>query len=286
MGNLYVVATPIGNLQDISFRALETLKAVDFILCEDTRHSLKLLNFYDIKKPLYAYHKFNEESKALSYLETIKKGKNAALITDAGTPCISDPGSIIVNKAWKQGIKVIGVGGISALTTALSISGFDLKHFIFYGFFPRENKDKKELLSFIKQNAVDTFVFYESPKRISASLRYLYENLGNLKISLFSDLTKIHEQAYVGTLEEVLEKLEANPKKELGEYTFIIRKDFILKDESDFKLSLEAQLVELCVTKNITLKEAVNLLASILSSDRQVSKKDIYNASLNLKKFL
>lgn len=110
--------------------------------------------------------------------------------------------------------------------------------------------------------------------------------MGNLKISLFSDLTKIHEQAYVGTLEEVLEKLEANPKKELGEYTFIIRKDFILKDESDFKLSLEAQLVELCVTKNITLKEAVNLLASILSSDRQVSKKDIYNASLNLKKFL
>ncbi len=286
MGNLYVVATPIGNLQDISFRALETLKAVDFILCEDTRHSLKLLNFYDIKKPLYAYYKFNEESKALSYLEAIKKGKNAALITDAGTPCISDPGSIIVNKAWQQGIKVIGIGGISALTTALSISGFDLKHFIFYGFFPRENKDKKELLSFIKQNAVDTFVFYESPKRISASLRYLYENLGNLKISLFSDLTKIHEQAYVGTLEEVLEKLEANPKKELGEYTFIIRKDFILKDESDFKLSLEAQLVELCVTKNITLKEAVNLLASILSSDRQVSKKDIYNASLNLKKFL
>ena len=286
MGNLYVVATPIGNLQDISFRALETLKAVDFILCEDTRHSLKLLNYYGIRKPLYAYHKFNEESKALSYLEAIKNGKNAALITDAGTPCISDPGSIIVNNAWKQGIKVIGIGGISALTTALSVSGFNLKHFIFYGFFPRENKDKKELLSFIKENAVDTFVFYESPKRISTSLKYLYENLGDLKISLFSDLTKIHEQAYIGTLEEVLKELDANPKKELGEYTFIIRKNFILKDAANLQLSLEAQLVELCVTKNITLKEAVNLLASTLSSDRKVSKKDIYAASLNLKKFI
>ena len=142
MGILYVVATPIGNLGDISKRALDTLKGVDMILCEDTRHSLKLLNYYEIKKPLFPYHKFNEQEKVSSYINQIKDGKNVALITDAGTPCISDPGYIIVKRAREEGLEVIGVGGISAIITALSVSGLDTKSFAFNGFFPRESKDK------------------------------------------------------------------------------------------------------------------------------------------------
>lgn len=283
MGKLFVVGTPIGNLNDITKRQLDTLKSVDIILCEDTRHSLKLLNYYQIRNKLISYHKFNEKEKT-PYLikELINNNKNIALITDAGMPCISDPGYVLVNKARENNIEVIGVGGISAVTTSLSVSGLDCKNFSFYGFFPRENKDKKNIIKEIKQSLINVFVFYESPKRIISTLEYLKEELGIFNICVCSDLTKIHEKTYYGNLDKVLNELKNNDKSELGEYTFIIEKiekEKIKKEE----ISTEALLIDTMIKYNISMKDAIEKLNEI--SDN-LSKKDIYNASLNIKKII
>lgn len=281
MGILYVVATPIGNLDDFTKRAIDTLKQVDIILCEDTRHSLILLNHYEIKNRLMSYHKFNEKEKVTSIIEMLKKGQNIALISDAGLPCVSDPGYILVEQARLNNIPVIGVGGISASLTSLSISGIDSSSFTFYGFFPREVKDKKELISNIKKSSVKTFIFYESPKRIIKTLEFLQENLGNAKICVCSDLTKLHEKSYFGFIDEVLKELKENPNVEKGEYTFVIEN--YKKEEEKINLSIEARLIDIMITKNISLKEAIDILNK---EDHNLSKKDIYNASLNLKNIL
>lgn len=283
MGKLFVVGTPIGNLNDITKRQLDTLKSVDIILCEDTRHSLKLLNYYQIRNKLISYHKFNEKEKT-PYLikELIDNNKNIALITDAGMPCISDPGYVLVNKARENNIEVIGVGGISAVTTSLSVSGLDCKNFSFYGFFPRENKDKKNIIKEIKQSLINVFVFYESPKRIISTLEYLKEELGSFNICVCSDLTKIHEKTYYGNIDKILNELKNNDKSELGEYTFIIEKlekEEIKKEE----ISTEALLIDTMIKYNISMKDAIEKLNEI--SDN-LSKKDIYNASLNIKKII
>lgn len=283
MGKLFVVGTPIGNLNDITKRQLDTLKSVDIILCEDTRHSLKLLNYYQIRNKLISYHKFNEKEKT-PYLikELIDNNKNIALITDAGMPCISDPGYVLVNKARENNIEVIGVGGISAVTTSLSVSGLDCKNFSFYGFFPRENKDKKNIIKEIKQSLINVFVFYESPKRIISTLEYLKEELGSFNICVCSDLTKIHEKTYYGNIDKILNELKNNDKSELGEYTFIIEKlekEEIKKEE----ISTEALLIDTMIKYNISMKDAIEKLNEL--SDN-LSKKDIYNASLNIKKII
>ena len=160
MGTLYVVATPIGNLNDMTKRAIQTLKDVDIILCEDTRHSLKLLNHYEIKNKLISYHKFNEKERTQSIINYLKEDKQIAIITDAGTPCISDPGYILIKEARLNNINITPIGGISALITALSVSGLKSDNFTFYGFFPREQKDKKELIKNIKNININTFIFY------------------------------------------------------------------------------------------------------------------------------
>lgn len=280
MGKLYVVATPIGNLNDVSFRQIETLKNVNLILCEDTRQSIKLLNHYDIKNKLISYHKFNEESKSSKIINEIK-GKNidVALISDAGTPLISDPGYVITKLARENGIEVIGVPGPSAVITALSVSGFEINSFTYYGFFPRESKDKKELIKKINKSDVELFVFYESPKRIKDTLNYLKENINNLEILLCSDLTKLHEKHYYGSIEKVINELNKNPNSELGEYTFVIKKHNIITEDGN--ISIEAMLVDIIIKENINLKDAIN----ILKERTNLSKKDIYNASLNLKKY-
>lgn len=280
MGKLYVVATPIGNLNDVSFRQIETLKNVNLILCEDTRQSIKLLNHYDIKNKLISYHKFNEESKSSKIINEIK-GKNidVALISDAGTPLISDPGYVITKLARENDIEIIGIPGPSAVITALSISGFDINSFTYYGFFPRESKDKKELIKKINKSDVELFVFYESPKRIKDTLNYLKENINNLEILLCSDLTKLHEKHYYGSIEKVINELNKNPNSELGEYTFIIKKHNIITEDGN--ISIEAMLVDIIIKENINLKDAIN----ILKERTNLSKKDIYNASLNLKKY-
>lgn len=277
MGILYVVGTPIGNLSDISKRALDTLTEVDLILCEDTRHSLKLLNYYNIKNKLMAYHKFNEETKKTTIVNILKEGKNIALITDAGMPCISDPGYILVNECLENNIRVIPIGGISALTTSLAISGFDIKNFTFISFFPRETKDRKELIKDIKNSNVKVFVFYESPKRILKTINYLKEELGLIKIVVCSDLTKLHEKVYYGNIDEVLTSLKNNPNSELGEYTVIIEKNIV--KEKEIAITIEAKLVNIMLEQNLTIKEAID----VLNNNSDLSKKDIYNASLKLK---
>ena len=270
MGKLFIVGTPIGNLNDVTKRQLETLENVDIILCEDTRHSLKLLNFYKIKNKLISYHKFNEKEKS-PYLidEIIKNNKNIALITDAGMPCISDPGYILVKQARENNIEVIGVGGISAVTTALSISGLDTKNFSFYGFFPRENKIKKRIIKEIKQSLIKVFVFYESPKRLIDTLEFLKEELNNFNICVYGNINK------------VLEELKDNSKSELGEYTFIIEKEEI-EEKEEINYSIEALLIDIIIKNNLSMKEAVDKL----NKETSFSKKDIYNASLNIKKII
>ena len=164
MGTLYVVATPIGNLNDITKRAIDTLREVDLILVEDTRQTIKLLNHFDIKNKMESYHKFNETKKGLEVIEKLKEGKNIALVSDAGTPCISDPGYILVNMARKENIEVLVVPGASAVISALSISGLDTKNFSFYGFVPTDNKENEELFDRIKTSDIETKVLNESPK--------------------------------------------------------------------------------------------------------------------------
>lgn len=280
MGSLFVVATPIGNLADISKRAIETLENVDIILCEDTRHSLKLLNYYNIKNKLISYHKFNEVERSSSVIEKLKSGLDIAIITDAGTPCVSDPGYVLIKKAKEEGIEVIGVGGISALVTALSVSGINSDTFTFYGFFPRENKDKKSVINEILESKIRTYIFYESPKRIIKTLKYIYENLGDVLISVSSDLTKIHEKNYYGRLSNVLKIMESNPNIELGEYVFIIENDIVRENVINNDISIEALLIDVVVKNNFSIKEGIDYL----SKNSDYSKKDIYNASLNLKK--
>lgn len=282
MGILYIVATPIGNLSDISDRALNVLRDVDIILCEDTRHSLKLLNHYDIKNNLVSYHKFNEKERSNSIIEKLESGKNIALISDAGTPCISDPGYILVKDAKEKGIEVIGVGGISALITGLSVSGLNSDSFSFYGFFPRENKDKSDIIENIKNSDIKTFIFYESPKRIIKSLEYILENLGNVLVSVSSDLTKLHEKNYYGRLDKVINELKNNDNSNLGEYTFIIENDLDFSN-NDNSLSIEAMIIDKMISNNISMKEAIDL---VNNKNKDLHKKDIYNASLNLKNIL
>lgn len=279
MGTLYVVATPIGNLNDMTLRAISTLKEVSYILCEDTRTSLKLLDHFDIKNKLVSYHKFNEMEKVDKIINDLKNGLDVALISDAGTPCISDPGNILVKRARQEDIKVLGVGGISALVTALSVSGVNTDKFTFYGFFPRETKDKNKLIKEIESSFVNTFVFYESPKRIVKTLEFLSLKLGNVKVSLFKELTKLHEKNYYGLINDVILSLKDDEKTSLGEYTFILEKEGRILEKNE--MSIEALLVNEMIKENLSLKDATNKLNNDLDD---ISKKDIYNAGLNLKR--
>lgn len=281
MGTLYVVATPIGNLNDMTKRAIETLKEVDIILCEDTRTSMKLLNNFNIKNKLMSYHKYNEQEQTKNIIKLLKQDKNIAIITDAGTPCISDPGYILVKEARENNITVIPIGGISALTTALSASGIETDKFTFQGFFPRETKEKTKLLEELNKTTIKVHIFYESPKRIIKTLEYLKNNLDIEKISIFKELTKLHEKNYYGSLEEVLNKLQNEEKTTQGEYTFIIKTK--QKQEKEQNISLEALIIDKLIKEQKTIKEIVEILNK---ENKNISKKDLYNASLNLKQIL
>lgn len=281
MGTLYVVATPIGNLNDMTKRAIETLKEVDIILCEDTRTSMKLLNNFNIKNKLMSYHKYNEQEQTKNIIKLLKQDKNIAIITDAGTPCISDPGYILVKEARENNITVIPIGGISALITALSASGIETDKFTFQGFFPRETKEKTKLLEELNKTTIKVHIFYESPKRIIKTLEYLKNNLDIEKISIFKELTKLHEKNYYGTLEEVLNKLQNEEKTNQGEYTFIIKTK--PKQEKEQNISLEALIIDKLIKEQKTIKEIVEILNK---ENKNISKKDLYNASLNLKQIL
>ena len=223
MANFYIVSTPIGNLKDMTLRAIDTLKEVDVILCEDTRVTAKLLNAYDIKKPMQSYHKFSKLSKIDHILDLLEDGKNLALVSDAGTPTISDPGSHLVSEVVKrfgEEVNIIPIPGASAVLAALSVSGFFSDRFKFLGFPPH----KKGRQTFFKNIAEekDVVVFYESKHRIKKALQELADVVENRQLVLCRELTKAFETTYRGTAKEVLEKLEQD--KSLGEFVVVLDK--------------------------------------------------------------
>lgn len=281
MGNLYIVATPIGNLNDFSKRAIETLTNCDLILAEDTRQTLKLLTYFNIKNKLMSYHKFNEQKKTQEIIDYLKNGKNIALVSDAGTPCISDPGYILVKKAQEENINVLAVSGCSAVISALSVSGLDTSSFTFYGFVPQDNKEKKKLFEEIKYSNVKTKILYESPKRIIKLLEDLKKEFDGCLIAVCHELTKFHEKTLYGTINEVYEELKSDQNAIKGEYVVLIN-NIALEKEKDDK-SIESLLMDEIIKNNVSLKDAVN---NVNEKYDYLNKKSIYNASLNLKKYL
>ncbi len=279
MGILYVIGTPIGNLDDLSKRVIDTMNFVDYIACEDTRNSINLLRYLGINKKLVAYHKFNEKGKSNTIIDDLKAGKNIGLISDAGCPCISDPGSILVSEAVKNNIEVISIPGPSAVITSLMSCGLDTSSFTFYGFFPRENKETKELCKKIKTDSSKLAIIYESPKRIIKLLEKINEVLNNPNVCLCNDLTKKFEKKYYGSTSDVIKELTNNPNSELGEYVILIEKNELVADKS-LELSIESMIVDEMIKGNCTMKDAIK----IVSEKHKINKNNVYNASLNLKK--
>ena len=278
-GKLYLVPTPIGNLKDITLRALEVLQSVDIIAAEDTRQSLKLLNHFNIKKILISYHKFNELGKSEDIIRQVKEGKNIAIISDAGTPGISDPGSVIVSKCIEQNIEFVVLPGATAITTALVYSGLDTTKFVFRGFLPRENKERKPIIDDLI-NRSETLIFYEAPHRLLSTLEFLYENIGNRKISMCRELTKLYEEIIRLTLEQAIEYYKQNSPR--GEYVLVVEgksKEAIDKDERAKwdSLTIEEH-IQKYMDDGINKKDAMKLVAK----DRNLPKSEIYKHSLKL----
>ncbi len=260
----YFVSTPIGNLGDISFRAVETLKSVDVIACEDTRTSLKLLNRYDIKKPLVSYHKFNEKSRAEEFIAEYAQDKDVAIITDAGTPVISDPGNVLTTILKEREIPFTVIPGATALIPALMLSGFDASRFAFIGFLPEKRKDAEELLAKYK-NLDLTLVFYSAPHDLKRDIAVIYSCFGNRRAAAVKEITKLHERADVFNLSDGLPFDE--PK---GEYVLIVEGG---KEEEDqyLKMSVEEHLNEY-ISRGMDKKEAVKLVAK----ERKLPKSEVY----------
>ena len=268
-GNLYIIATPIGNLEDITLRAIRILKEVDLIAADDTRHTLKLLNHLEISKPLISYHRHNEEIRTEELIKELKTGKNIGLVSDAGTPGICDPGEEIIKKCIEESIKVVPIPGACAMINALITSGISTKEFIFLGFLPLNKKSRKEKLEEIK-NANKTIILYEAPHKLKNTLNDLSDILQSREVVLARELTKIHEEYIRGTVKELMEKTD-NLK---GEMILIIEKNN--KDNEE----------ELNSLNNLTLEEHYNFyekrglnkkeIIKKIAKDRNVSKNEIY----------
>lgn len=263
---LYLVATPIGNLEDITFRAINTLKMVDIIYCEDTRTSLKLLNHYDIKAPLHSYHLFNENEISNKIINNINEGKNVAIISDAGMPVISDPGWVAVNEAVKNDVEVVIVPGVSAGITALVGSGLNSYQYYFAGFFnSKKTKREKELEKLVKRE--ETIVFYESPHRIEETLRIIDKLYQDRQIVIARELTKKHEEYLRGTAKEMLEVIDTIK----GELVVLISGNKEKEDKDLSTLSIEEHYqyyIDLGYDSKTALKE--------VAVDKNISKKDVY----------
>lgn len=278
-GKLYLVPTPIGNLKDITLRALETLQEADFIAAEDTRQTLKLLNHFDIKKPLISYHKYNEQIKSDKIIELLAEGKNIALVSDAGTPGISDPGSVIVQRCIEKMIDFEVLPGATAITTALVYSGLDTTKFLFRGFLPRENKERKIITDELLKSQ-ETLIFYEAPHRLLDTLTYLLETFGDRRIAVCRELTKIYEQIYRGTLKEALEYFIENRPR--GEFVLVLegKKLEEIKEEKReawINISIEEHIIK-CIKDGLSKKEAIKLVAK----ERELPKSEVYKFSTNI----
>lgn len=284
MSKLYVVPTPIGNLNDMTNRAIETLRESDFILAEDTRHTQKLLNFFEIKTRLVSYHKFNEKSRSQEIIsEILEDNKIVSLVTDAGTPCISDPGYELVKSAREAGIEVIGLAGASAVIIALSVAGIDTNQFAFYGFLPRKKSELDDVLKKVKENSVKTFVLYESPKRIINLVEIIKEHIPNATLCVCKELTKLHENSFYGSVESVLEQLKTHEDVERGEYVLVgYNNDYEEREQNNIQTSIHGILFDKLIHKNYSLKEAV----SEVVNEGLASKNEAYKASLEIKNFI
>lgn len=272
-GNLYLVATPIGNLEDITLRAINVLNQVDIIAAEDTRHTLKLLNHLNIKKPLISYYKETEKIKSEILIEKLLSGKNIALVSDAGTPVISDPGEEIVKQCIEKNIKIIPIPGACAFINALICSGFNTREFIFIGFLPANNSDKKNKLEEIKDEN-KTLIFYEAPHKIKSTLEVMKEILGDRNIVLAREITKIHEEFIRGHISEVQEKIN----EARGEFVILIEGTNNKNAQKEFlnNLSLEEHY-KYYLNKNLDKKEIIKKIAK----DRKVSRNEIYQKFIN-----
>ena len=266
-GKLYIVATPIGNLEDITLRALKVLKEVDLIAAEDTRNTLKLLNYYEINKPLMSYHRHNEDGKSDYLIKKINNGENIALVSDAGTPGISDPGEVVIKKAIEENIEIIPVPGACAAINALVCSGLNTSEFVFLGFLPLNKKLRKEKLNEIKDES-KTIILYEAPHKLKNTLEDLKEILETRKVVLARELTKIHEEFIRGDIKEILKKSE-NLK---GEIVIII--------EGAEKTEKENMLNNLSLEEHYLYYENLGFekkdIIKKIAKDRNVSKNEIY----------
>lgn len=279
MGTIYLVPTPIGNLGDITLRALETLKKVDIVAAEDTRQSLKLLNHFEIKKPLISYHMHNEQGKGEELIERAKKGQNIAVVSDAGTPGVSDPGEVIVRKCIEYGVKFEVLPGATAFTTALVYSGLDTSKFMFKGFYPRETKERKLFLEDIASRT-ETIIIYESPYRVVDALSSIKEGLGNRNIAVCRELTKMHESIYRGTLEEAISFFEDNPPK--GEFVLVLEGKTKEEIEMENKAKWEDMSIEEHIVSFIEAGESKKNAIKLVAKERNLPKSEVYKHSLNL----
>jgi len=280
-GKLYVVATPIGNLSDMTPRGIQVLSDVDMIAAEDTRHSCVLLTHFGINTPAHSCHKFNEDKRGDFFVDALLDGKDIALISDAGTPCISDPGHKLVTRAAAIGADVVPVCGPSAVTAALSASGFDVTRHVFIGFLPRSAKEQTEVL---RENDIGCpIAFYESPLRITKTMAQMTESHPNADICLCNDISKKFEKIYRGTPAKVLAELQENPSAQKGEYTCVVCLNAVVETVETAELSLEAQLVDIIINHDCNLKDAAKILHEQHSATAKSNKKAIYAATLRLK---
>ena len=276
-GILYLCATPIGNLEDITYRVLRTLKEVDLIAAEDTRNSIKLLNHFDIHTPMTSYHEFNKIEKAHQLVEKLQQGQNIALITDAGTPGISDPGEELVRIAMDAGIAVTSLPGAAACITALTMSGQATRRFAFEAFLPRDKKERLQVLEELKHET-RTIVLYSAPHHLLKTLEELHEVLGNRGISVCRELTKKQEEVQKTTLEDVISYYKDNEPR--GEYVLVVEGKALREVEAEAREQWESVSLEdhmaIYTGQGFPKKEAMKLVAK----DRGMTKRDVYQALL------
>ncbi len=276
-GKLYLCATPIGNLEDITFRVINTLKTVDLIAAEDTRNSIKLLNHFDIKTPMTSYHEYNKIDKAYQLAEKLKSGQNIALITDAGTPGISDPGEDLVRICLEEGIEVTSLPGPAACITALTLSGLPTRRFCFEAFLPRDKKERAFVLESL-QTETRTIILYEAPHHLKKTLEELLAVLGNRRITLCRELTKRYETVQPTTLKEAVSYYEEQEPR--GEYVLVLegksRQELVEESRQAFEAMSVEEHMAFYESQGIPRKDAMKLVAK----DRGVSKREIYGALL------
>ena len=276
-GKLYLCATPIGNLEDITFRVLRTLKEADLIAAEDTRNSRKLLNHFEIKTPMTSYHEYNKYEKGRWLIRQMEEGKQIALITDAGTPGISDPGEELVAMCWEAGVEVTSLPGPAACVTALTVPGLSTHHFSFEAYMPQDKKQRQEVLEEMKRDT-RTLILYEAPHRLIKTLEELLKELGNRRITVCRELTKKHETLFKTDLEKALDWYRENPPK--GECVLVLegrsREEMKAEERSRWEDISVPEHMEFYLKQGMEKKEAMKQVAK----DRGVSKRDIYGILL------